>query len=285
MAKSTSQDAFIFEEKSEIQGRTPLTEFTDDGYMHYPQIRVTFDGQLSVKEKANIAKTLKDNGINEFSIDGDYFIVSIIDFNSENYEQKKLYYDEKQDAITTLFGREGGGIGTNKTKNIQESIRKSQYVGARNEGNEQSQTREYDKRNLFEKGGINDVSVDIESGDVQFQKEDLTYDINGEKLSLNEIKNLADEITKGNMDIKRLPQEIERGRRQAGRRNVEATIISAAGEASSSEFSEKRFKNQSERLEEYAKAEGIWFEDYKTRYGEFIGKGEDCCELLSNLYL
>ncbi|MEZ4908164.1 MAG: hypothetical protein R2771_11135 [Saprospiraceae bacterium] len=42
------------------------------------------------------AKTLKDNGINEFSIDGDYFIVSIIDFKSENYEQAEFYYNEKQ---------------------------------------------------------------------------------------------------------------------------------------------------------------------------------------------
>src|SRR5690606_8880305 len=78
--ENTSQDAFILEERSEIEGRTPLTEFDEAGMMHYPQIRVNFNSQLTVAEKSIIAQRLKSKGIEEFSIDGDYFIVSIIDF-------------------------------------------------------------------------------------------------------------------------------------------------------------------------------------------------------------
>src|SRR5690606_23998272 len=118
--------------------------------MHYPQIRVNFNSQLSVAEKSIIAQRLKNDGVEEFSIDGDYFIVSIIDFNSETYEQKKKHYAEKTTAITTLFRGEGERVGTNKVRDVQNHSRKSKYVGARNEGDEQSQTREYDRSDLFE---------------------------------------------------------------------------------------------------------------------------------------
>lgn len=150
IAENTSQDAFILEERSEIEDRTPLTEFDEAGMMHYPQIRVNFNSQLSVEEKSIIAQRLKNSGVEDFSIDGDYFIVSIIDFNSETNEQKEQHYTEKATAITSPFTGEGEKIGTNKVRDVQEHYRKSKYVGARNEGDEQSQTREYDRSDLFE---------------------------------------------------------------------------------------------------------------------------------------
>src|SRR5690606_568380 len=76
--------------------------------------------------------------------------ISIIDFNSETNAQKKKHYAEKTTAITTLFRGEGERVGTNKVRDVQNHSRKSKYVGARNEGDEQSQTREYDRSNLFE---------------------------------------------------------------------------------------------------------------------------------------
>src|SRR5690606_5779674 len=158
IAENTSQDAFILEERSEIEDRTPLTEIDEAGMMHYPQLRVNFDSQLSVAEKSIIAQRLKNNGVEEFSIDGDYFIVSIIDLKSETNEQKKEFYAEKATAITTLFRGEGEKIGTNKVKDIQEHIRKSKSVGARNAGDEQSQTREYDRSDLFKAQSPNIIS-------------------------------------------------------------------------------------------------------------------------------
>gem|GEM_PF-5551749 len=159
IAENTSQDAFILEERSEIEDRTPLTEIDEAGMMHYPQIRVIFDRQLSVAEKSIIAQRLKNNGVEEFSIDGDYFIVSIIDLKSETNEQKKEFYAEKSTAITTLFRGEGEKIGTNKVKDIQNHFRKSKSVGARNAGDEQSQTRgEYDRSDLFEAQSPNIIS-------------------------------------------------------------------------------------------------------------------------------
>src|SRR5690606_14785400 len=97
--------------------------------MHYPQIRVNFNSQLSVAEKSIIAQRLKNNGVEEFSIDGDYFIVSIIDFNSETNEQKKKHYAEKSTTITAPFRGVGERVGTNRVKDIQKHIRKSKYVG------------------------------------------------------------------------------------------------------------------------------------------------------------
>src|SRR5690606_35035618 len=155
LAENTSQDAFILEERSEIEDRTPLTEFDEAGMMHYTQIRVNINSQHSVEEKSIIAQRLNTNGVEDFSIDGDYFIVSIIDDNSETNEQKEQYYAEKAAAITTPFRGEGEKIGTNKVRDVQEHIRKSRYVGARNDGDAQSQTREYDRSNLFEAQSTN----------------------------------------------------------------------------------------------------------------------------------
>src|SRR5690606_24386380 len=192
LAENTSQDAFILEERSEIEDRTPLTEFDEAGMMHYPQYRVIYDRQLSVAEKSIIAQRLKNKGVEEFSIDGDYFIVSIIDFNSETNEQKEKYYAEKAAAITSLFTGEGEKIGTNRVRDVQKHIRKSKYVGARNEGDEQSQTREYDRSDLFETQSQNISSQATGEQDVQI--------LNQESKALNEgieaVAKLADEYKK-----------------------------------------------------------------------------------------
>src|SRR5690606_31019428 len=143
--------------------------------MHYPQIRVNFDSQLSVAEKSIIAQRLKSNGVEEFSIDGDYFIVSIIDLKSETNEQKKEFYAEKSTAITTLFRGVGERVGTNRVKDIQNHSRKSKSVGARNAGDEQSQTRgEYDRSDLFEA-----------------QSPNIRYQINATEQELQQIKEQA----------------------------------------------------------------------------------------------
>src|SRR5690606_27211008 len=108
------------------------------------------NSQLSVEEKSIIAQRLNTNGVEDFSIDGDYFIVSIIDDNSETNEQKEQYYAEKAAAITTPFRGEGEKIGTNKVRDVQDHIRKYRYVVARNDVDAQTQTREYNRCELFE---------------------------------------------------------------------------------------------------------------------------------------
>jgi len=64
---------------------------------------------------------------------------------------KKENYEKKRNTIATLFSREGGENRTDRFGILSENNRKSKYVGARNEGDEVSQTREYDRNNLFEK--------------------------------------------------------------------------------------------------------------------------------------
>ena len=146
--------------------------FDEDGYMHYPQIRVSFGNELTVEEKSDIAQKLINSKIAEFSIDGDYFIVSLLDFDSETKQQKFEKYEKKWNTITALFGGDGGKDRGNKTTVISENFRKSKYVGARNEGDEQSQTREYDRSDLFEthasqKAGTRTIDPDLNTPMVQ----------------------------------------------------------------------------------------------------------------------
>lgn len=140
--------------------------------MHYPQVRVSFGKELTVEEKSDIAQKLNNSKIAEFSIDGDYFIVSLIDFDSETRQQKLEKYEKKWNTITALFGGDGGKDRGNKTTVISENFRKSKYVGARNEGDEQSQTREYDRSDLFEthasqKAGTRTIDPDLNTPMVQ----------------------------------------------------------------------------------------------------------------------
>lgn len=148
MAEETSQDAFVLEESSNLDG-TPLTEFTPDGFTHYPQTRIEFDNELTISEKSKLAQDLKKLGFEEFSIDGDYFIISHIDF-SENEQQKIENYEKSRNALQRIFSEEGGQIGTNGVKKHEVHIRKSKYVGATNEGDTSSETRTYNRSALFE---------------------------------------------------------------------------------------------------------------------------------------
>lgn len=129
----------------------------EGGFTHFPHEGVEFAKPLTVAEKAIVAQRLKQNGINDFSIDRDFFIVSILDFNSETYEQREQSFHEKQASIATAFRGEGEKVGANRVKNVRRTVRKTKYVGGRNAGDEQSQTREYDKRDFFEalrQGGL-----------------------------------------------------------------------------------------------------------------------------------
>ena len=96
--------------------------FDEDGYMHYPQIRVSFGNELTVEEKSDIAQKLINSKIAEFSIDGDYFIVSLLDFDSETKQQKFEKYEKKWNTITALFGGDGGKDRGNKTTVISEIL-------------------------------------------------------------------------------------------------------------------------------------------------------------------
>src|SRR5690606_20277340 len=73
-------------------------------------------------------------------------------------------------AITTLFRGVGERVGTNKVKDIQNHFRKSKSVGARNAGDEQSQTRgEYDRSDLFEAQSPN-INFQINATEQELQQ-------------------------------------------------------------------------------------------------------------------
>lgn len=89
----------------------------------------------------------------------------------------------------------------------------------------------------------------------------------------NKIKQNAERIIKGEAYIDRLSLEEERGRIEGGKRNVEASLI--AGESQGTGTEVEQSERQQQDLEKYAKEEGIWYPDYKTKFGEEIDRGSE----------
>jgi len=76
---------------------------------------------------------------------------------------------------------------------------------------------------------------------------------------LSKIKNYAAEVISNRAEIQRLSKEDERGRIEGGIRNVEATILLAASGRESGQI--KGREEQQRAIEDYAKAEGIWYDN------------------------
>ena len=92
-----------------------------------------------------------------------------------------------------------------------------------------------------------------------------------------QVKAIADRIGSGELEITRLAPREEQGRIAGGRRNVEASVIAGADARTNQAESQGRGQTREEiiqrnvqtenRLEKYAKNEGIWF-----NYDEFTNK-------------
>ncbi|MRJ10731.1 hypothetical protein EDL98_06490 [Ornithobacterium rhinotracheale] len=91
------------------------------------------------------------------------------------------------------------------------------------------------------------------------------------------MKELVNDILQGKTLLKRLPQESELGRARGGERNVEASIIAARSTRADSAYQTTDGARiaQENALEQYAKEEGIWIEDFQTRYGEYLDHGAE----------
>lgn len=151
VATQTSQDAFIIEGVSNFHGdksTTPLTLVDNDGWLHYPQIRPTFTRQLSSREKSSLAKALTANGVEEFSIDGDYVNISVIDFSTEDYGKKKENFEATIKSIYRGINSANVGAGF---KSTGYRIRKSRFIESRESasGRKSKQTRSYNRSNFL----------------------------------------------------------------------------------------------------------------------------------------
>jgi hypothetical protein len=157
-----SQDAFILEadsnyERGVMEGRrgVPLTEFDENGLMHYPQIVYTFDAPITDEQVADLSVELQNNGIDAFSINNDEIKVSVIKFfseaedanltNEQKNEDRKTDYKSKLEstgnAISNVFGSSRNG-------SLDIRVKKSSYQGAKNEGTA-DQSREYDRSDVL----------------------------------------------------------------------------------------------------------------------------------------
>jgi hypothetical protein len=189
-AEKYSQDAFILESESNyerdvFEGRrgTPLTEFDENGLMHYPQIIYTFAEPITDEQVADLSVSLQNNGIDAFSINNNDIKVSVIKFfpedsplnEDEQNEERKRDLESKSDATEKSAV---DVLGPNVSFTPEVRIKKSSYQGARNEGTEE-QTREYDRSNVLEsfKEAITNVEVrstelaNLRKKQIQLQKE------------------------------------------------------------------------------------------------------------------
>ncbi len=101
-------------------------------------------------------------------------------------KKKEEHYVNVQNGIEKATGGVGGKIGANKIRKSETLIRASRYVSARNERDERSQTREYDRSDLFEK----------KVGDQRFSIPD--------DITINQINDYAEKIIRGQSSPKRL---------------------------------------------------------------------------------
>jgi hypothetical protein len=160
-AEKYSQDAFILEADSEYEAdvlnnnrAVPLTEFDENGLMHYPQIIYTFDEQLTDEQLADLSVELQNNGVDAFNINKNELKISVIKFFPEDtqLDEQQQYEERQRDLDTKTDATEQSTInvlGTSVTYNPTIRIKKSSYQGAKNEGTT-DQTREYDRGDVLE---------------------------------------------------------------------------------------------------------------------------------------
>ena len=169
-----SQDAFILEadsnyERDVMEGRrgVPLTEFDENGLMHYPQIVYTFDAPITDEQVADLSVELQNNGVDAFSINNDEIKVSVIKFfpedsqlnESEQYEERTRDLESKTIATAKVTS---DVLGSGKNGRSSVRIKKSSYQGAKNEGTA-DQSREYDRSDVLKPFQETVTDVEIRS--------------------------------------------------------------------------------------------------------------------------
>jgi hypothetical protein len=112
---------------------------------------------------------------------------------------------------------------------------------------------------------------------------EILYNKDGE-FDYEQVKNVAARIRSGEYQIDRLDSGGEQGRIAGGQRNVEASLIAGADEATGQgtsaagkprvESHSDTVKRQERLLESYARREGIWFSQRQFPDRLYLGRGE-----------
>jgi hypothetical protein len=159
-AEKYSQDAFILESESQYErdvreGKKafPLTEFDDDGLMHYPQIVYQFANPITEQQVADLSVAMQDNGIDAFSVNENGIQLSVIKFfpDESPLTEEQKYGEREQDlrskseatakATADVLGRD------ENTRRVVR-IRRSSYRGATSEGTSE-QSRRFDRSDVL----------------------------------------------------------------------------------------------------------------------------------------
>jgi hypothetical protein len=142
LSEQTSQDAYIVEtvakqdEEFKKTGKVVLFTELEDGTSIYPQVRVEFNKNLSLKQKADLAKILNDSGFGAFSIGDNFVKMSSFAGTEQDYTQER---DSFESAITNSNLSE-------LYNQTSEQIRQSAYI----EGKKDGDKRKYNRSDVFE---------------------------------------------------------------------------------------------------------------------------------------
>jgi hypothetical protein len=142
LAEETSQDAFIIEAVAEQDqefkktGKIILATELENGTSIYPQVRIEFKDELSVSEKAGIAKILSEEGFEAFSVGDNFVKMSSFASDIDGYENEKSKFE------SAVRDSEFSGL-YNKTI---EQIKQSNYISGEQDGDK----RNYNRGDIFE---------------------------------------------------------------------------------------------------------------------------------------
>lgn len=230
-------NAYLLREYGNYEYADILDQFIWDGYYFRGKI-VDGLGEISIEVMGDVIDYLENSNapiefrallaaeLFEYKYDGTYKERNggIFDEFNEKHIKEVLQEGKKEGLLKQLYDKKQAAIQQQKIEDentISEQLRK-----------EQEQERE-------RSGGKDTV-------------EEYTD-------QLSKIKNYAAEVISNRAEIQRLSKEDERGRIEGGIRNVEATILLAASGRESGQI--KGREEQQRAIEDYAKAEGIWYDN------------------------
>ena len=273
-AEKYSQDAFILEsesnyEKDVFEGKrgTPLTEFDENGLMHYPQIIYTFAKPITDEQVADLSVSLQNNGVDAFSINNNDIKVSVIKFfpddsplnEDQQNEERKRDLESKSDATEKSAL---DVLGPNVTFTPEVRIKKSSYQGARNEGTKE-QSREYDRSNVLESFKETITNVEVRSTELaNLRKKQIQLQKEGKQLSKEE-QNRFDELNRDVQPTVQKTFEVNKALYEEAKTEVEKIAADAIKNlnASLSPFPIKR--------PERASVKAIrWYNSFTERLGD-----------------
>jgi hypothetical protein len=204
-AEKYSQDAFILESDSQYEDAVsdgtmdvPLSQFDENGLVHYPQIVYNFVNPITDTQVNELSNKLQEKGVDAFSINNNELKVSVIKFFPEdtNLTEEEQYQEKSQDyARKSLAIEEAANevVGPSVYDGVSIRIKKSSYQGATNEKT-RDLTRQYNRSDIFKPFQKGVTKIELLSSELsKLRDKQISLQSKGKQLSVKD-KERFDEL-------------------------------------------------------------------------------------------